>query len=326
MDEYYFYYKERLPRTSPWLQEWDIFLSAFNSSERVRLISERVKAPIRYWLALPEYHYEPADLPRTGEQYTAPAGDEAQFVSQLIELLPSLSSKRIVVDITGFISHYVIVLLSLLNKAGVVSCDVIYGEPERYLQSERTRFSDEAVMEVRQIAGFEGIHTTDTDDDLLILNVGFDARLVAEVANFKENARKIQLFGMPSLRPDMYQQGLLRAYRVADAMGPDAAHPQHFRFAPAHDPFLTASTLSELVRHHRKKSPRSNVYLTPLSTKAQALGFSVYYLRECQNTATSILYPFCRSYMRETSEGLSGAWLYHVELANLCAGASRRVS
>jgi len=318
MDRYLLFYKKRLSLDKRWAGRWDIFISAYNSSERVPLIFQKVRAGEKHWLILPEYRYLPDEYPKVGEAHADPASNEIEFMSKfLAKLGPNLASKRIAIDITGFIGHYVLVLVRLLQILGVAECDVIYGEPVRYLHSERTRFSDEAVLSVRQVGGFEGIHTTDTSDDLLVLGVGYDFRLIAEVANEKEHARKVQLFGLPSLRPDMYQENLLRASKVSEAVGPDASVPQHFRYAPAHDPFVTASVLSKLVREHRASYPRANVYLSPLSTKAQTLGFAIFYLAECLETATSLVYPFCDCYMQETSEGLSGAWLYHLELANL---------
>jgi len=314
MDKYLLFYKHRLPISARWGRLWDIFVSAYNSSDRVRSVYEKVRARRKCWLILPEYQYSPDEYPK-GEAFADHLGNEADFIAGFLTSLgPDLKDKRIAIDITGFVGHYVLVLIAILRLMGVRECDILYGEPMRYLHSERTRFSDESVLRVGQVVGFEGVHTTDTNDDLLIVAVGYDYRLVAEVANNKEHAWKIQLFGLPSLRPDMYQESLLRASKVAEAVGPDASAPQHFKYAPAHDPFVTASILSGLVREHRTKHPRANVYLSPLSTKAQTLGFSIFYLSECRETPTSVLYPFCQTYMRETSEGLSGAWLYHLEL------------
>lgn len=317
MDEYLLYARKRLPVGAPWKKRWDLLVSAYNSSERVKMIRELASAREKWWLMLPEYKYSSAEYP-TGNVYNRPAENEADLLLGFLETLgEKLPRQRLAFDITGFVGHYVIVLLELLRRAGVEECDLLYGEPVRYMQSERTRFSDEAVLEVRQVTGFEGLHTPDTTEDLLVLAVGYDYRLVSEIASAKEHARKAQIFGLPSLRPDMYQESLLRAARVAEALGPNASNPRHFHFAPAYDPFATASVLSSVVRRHREQHPRANVYLSPLSTKAQALGFAFYYLRECQETPTSVLYPFCGSYMRETSEGLSGVWMYHIEFSRL---------
>jgi len=322
MDEYFLFQKRRLPRDGAWGLTWDVAISAFNSSERVRLISQKIAAQERYWFLFPEYEYTAAQFPQDGAIIAGGADDEAQLIADFLGRIPDLAGKRVVIDITGFINHYVLVLIPALARMGIANVDILYGEPVRYLHGERTRFTDEAVINIRQVSGYEGVHRIETARDLLAIAVGYDFRLVAEIANHKDNARKVQMFGLPSLRPDMYQEGLLRASRVAEAMGPDAAHPHHFRFAPAQDPFITASVLSDIVRQHRSQNPEANIYLSPLSTKSQALGFAIYYLRECLGSATSIVYPFCKTSMKETSQGLSGAWLYQVEIANLMrAGA-----
>ncbi len=315
MSDYLLFYKKRLPTSGRWGPTWDIFISAYNSSDRVHVIANSVKARERYWLVLPEYRYHKHEYPTSGEVYDRTSLDETEYVSAFIgNLIPKLVGKRILIDITGFINNYVLVMLTVLKHSGIEQFDIVYGEPSRYLQSERTRFSDQAVIQVRQIPGFEGVHTTETDDDLLLLAVGYDHRLVAEVANYKEHARKVQLFGLPSLRADMYQESVLSAAQVAEAVGPEASLPQHYIFAPAHDPFVTASEVSSVVKKHLARFPKANVYLSPLSTKAQALGLGVYYHRECIGCAASIIYPYCETYMKETSEGLSQVWLYHLEL------------
>jgi hypothetical protein len=321
MDKYHLFYKRRMRGHAKFGLECDVLISAFNSSERVQLVSQHVNARKLHWLILPEYGYARAEYPTTGTVYDAPAENEADFLSNFLAQFPGVENLSIAIDITGFVNHYVLVLLDLLRRAGVRHCYVLYGEPLRYMQSERTKFSDEAVLAVRQVSGYEGVHTTETGNDLLLMAVGYDYRLVSEVANYKDHASKLQLFGLPSLRPDMFQESLLQAYNVKEAVGSDASHPPHFKFAPAYDPFVTASIISLLVGAHRKQHPRANVYLSPLSTKAQTLGFAVFYLAECQQEPVSVLYPLCQRYMRETSQGLSGAWLYEVELEHLSDGS-----
>ncbi|MHB8730851.1 MAG: hypothetical protein ACYDAB_03560 [bacterium] len=325
MSEYLLFYKQRLPVAGNWGINWDIFISAYNSSDRVRTIADRVNARHKYWLMLPEYGYAEEDYPQ-GNVYAGLAENEAEYLMNFMQgLAPAFVRKRILIDITGFVGPYVLILAAILQRLGVAQCDVVYGEPVRYLHGERTKFTDEAVLEVKQVPGFEGVHTIDTSNDLLVIGVGYDFRLVAEVANDKEHARKVQLFGLPSVRPDMYQENLLQASQAREAVGPDASFPANYKYAPAYDPFVTASVLSTLVQAHRTSYPKANVYLSPLSTKAQTLGFAVFYLRECTDTATSVVLPFCKTYMKETSEGLSGVWLYRLELANLRAPATAHV-
>ena len=58
----------------------------------------------------------------------------------------------------------------------------------------------------------------------------------------------------------------------------------------------------------------SNLYLSPLATKPQALGFALYYLCELAGSAASIIFPFAESYSPETSIGWGRTSLYRLEL------------
>lgn len=315
MNNFLLFYKQKLFPGQDWGELGDIFVSAFNSSDRVREISSQVRAPKRYWLMLPEYNYSPTEFPSDGEIFLPSPEDEneSDYIYRFLTLLGSdLYEKKLVIDITGIIPHYILALIALLYKLKVKNFIAIYGEPHRYLRSERTQFTDEAVLDVRQVIGYEGVHNPDSTNDLLVIGIGYDRRLIAEVAGQKEHAAKKLIFGLPSLRPDMYQESLLQAAKVREAVGPDASDPKHFQFAPAFDPFVTAAIISDIVNDHRLRYPNSNIYLSPLATKAQVLGFAFYYCHESTNTPTSIIFPFCRTYMRETSEGLAGAWLYEV--------------
>ena len=73
------------------------------------------------------------------------------------------------------------------------------------------------------------------------------------------------------------------------------------------------TVLSELVSREHTEAPITNLYLSPLATKAQAIGFVLFYLTECENKSTSIIFPFSQTYERETSVGLSRVWLHTLE-------------
>ena len=107
----------------------------------------------------------------------------------------------------------------------------------------------------------------------------------------------------------MYQENVLRVHRAKESLGDS----ERF-FAPANDPFVTASVLSQIVTSMKERSPDSNFYLCPLATKAQTLGFALYYINECLNGPTSLLFPFSDTYSRETTKGCSRIWKYSVEL------------
>jgi hypothetical protein len=207
-----------------------------------------------------------------------------------------------------------IFLLRWFADNGVKRFDALYSEPVVYSNREQTRFSDEVVVAVRQISGFEGTHNPDTSNDYLIIGAGYDHQLIAQVAENKEASMKIQIFGLPSLRADMYQENVLRAHRAEEAVGRHTVDESSSYFAPANDPFVTAATLREIVGRISVRKPITNLYLSPLSTKPQVVGFALYHLTEQRNNATSVIFPFCDAYDQETSTGVARIWKYTVEL------------
>jgi hypothetical protein len=86
---------------------------------------------------------------------------------------------------------------------------------------------------------------------------------------------------------------------------------EHIFFAPANDPFVVASELSKKLKQLRLCSV-DNIYLSPLATKPQTLGFALFYLNELINEPASVVFPFSSSYYRETSKGVGRTWLYEV--------------
>lgn len=319
MIDYSILYKTALPIKSKWPkhEEWDLFISGFNSSERVQRVFDKAKAKNKHWLIFREYGYKRSDFPE-GTVFAFNSNREAYVISDyLARSNLDLAGLRVCVDITGFIQPYLMSLISIFVQRQVKSLDAIYSEPWQYVKRERTKFSDELAYSVRQVAGYEGSHTPEANNDLLIIGAGYDHELIARVASNKDNARKIQILGLPSLWPEMYQENVLRAQLVSEAMRCDVSDEQTCQFASAADPFATASTLSRIVSIAKERHRVSNIYLSPLSTKSQVLGFALYYLNECQGEPASIIYPFCHSYPRETSKGLSGIWKYEIPISLL---------
>jgi len=324
MIDYTIFYKCELPVSGPWPlgNEWDVLLSAYTDAERVRLVFDKACAAQKHWLVFPEYNYRSTDSVPAGA-FLHPARNEAEYVQAFWRRLsPDIAAKRICVDTTGFIRPYLLFLLRWFIEQGIRRVDALYTEPVRYANAEKTSFSDEAVTEVRQVVGYEGQHLTDISQDVLIIGAGYDDKLIAEVAEHKDQARKIQIFGLPSLRADMYQQNILRAHRAESAVGTPIHDDSSNFFAPANDPFVTAAVLQELVNGLRQRNRITNLYLSPLATKAQVLGFALYYLSECRNAPVSLLFPFCAAYERETTKGLTRIWKYTIELPALHPVAS----
>ena len=99
---------------------------------------------------------------------------------------------------------------------------------------------------------------------------------------------------------------------ASGAIGPDAEAA--YLFAPANNPFVTAQVLSDYVKRHRTRSSEEmNIYLCPVGTKPQVLGFGLYYIKECLDTPVSVLFPIALRYSRETTSGVARIWKYTVE-------------
>lgn len=89
-------------------------------------------------------------------------------------------------------------------------------------------------------------------------------------------------------------------------------------FAPAYDPFVTAQAIRDYLIDQQAKMPFTNIYISPLSSKPQALGIALYYLWEqCHEKNISIIYPQCRRYITENSEGIGCLWRYVMELPTI---------
>ena len=305
----------RLAGTPGVQRRWDVFLSAYTSAERVQVLFSKVRSKSKLWLVFPEYGYSPSELPSNGQVFVCDPRDESDYFRRFwSDHGTMLSGKRVAIDITGFYRPYLPALMTWLARKGVRSFDALYAEPDYYVSRERTAFSGPDVREVRPIQGFEGSHSTDNENDVLVISVGYESDLVAKVSESKDRARKFLILGFPSLRADMFQENVLNTVRAEEALGVQAGDESRTCFAPANDPFATAEVLHGFVHRIRCEKSITNLYLCPLATKPQVLGFALYFLRECKRQPVSMIFPFCRSYSRVTSKGVSRVWRYHVPL------------
>jgi hypothetical protein len=321
MRNYSIFYKESYAPESGWEKEarWDFFVSSFNASERVRRVYDAAVAGRKIWVFHNEYDLAPEQLPDE-PGFTSAETNEGEFVIALLSHLKASGfdamTSSLCIDITGMVRPHLMFLVRMIERMGVKKFDILYSEPDYYKRKGATSFSGGSIRSVRQVRGFEGISAPDpgTDArDLLVIGMGFDAQLIKEVAEDKDKADKIQLFGLPSLRADMYQQAVLRSREVADFLGDPNFAPSHRATAPANDPFVTATVLSETIEFRQSRRPPANLYLCPLGTKAQVLGFTLFYIGECLGQPRSILFPFSTRYSPETTQGLSRVWRYTVE-------------
>lgn len=310
------FYKEKREPVEGWCsgREWDLFVSAFNTTQRVKQVFDQVAAAEKHWLVHSEYGFAVGDLP-SGQVYAPEATlrEDEYIQTFLAGCCQGVAAKSLCIDISGFMRPHLIFLVRALSAVGVRQFDAIYSEPNQYLRREQTEFSGKQVNDVRPIAGYEGLHDPDlkSDSDLMIIGAGYEDHLMSSAAYAKTNARKLELFGFPPLQPDFYQENRLNASRAAEAVSPiNEGRPL---FAPSNDPFVTASVLQRTVQDQRSRGAK-NIYLCPLSSRPQALGFALYYLYEAVDSPVSIIYPFSHRYAQDSAEGVARIWVYTIEL------------
>lgn len=312
--EYSLFYRRsiQVDRLRKELGRFDVLISAYNSSDRVKTAFDHIEAREKVWLVHPEYQYTPIEYPLGHAVVSPTMGDEVAQINQLLNATPDLQTRSLCIDITGFMRNSLAFLIPKLAHVGVKSFTAIYSEPIHYSKQEETQFATTTSDVVRPIRGMYG--SPGSGKNHLLLGVGYDHQLISQVFSYKNNVITHPLFAFPSLSADMYQQSALRAEKSGEIVLKDDWINNRF-FAPANDPFATAAMISERVRHIDRQGSGENIFLSPLSTKAQVLGMSLYWLLEGRARGRcAILLPECLTYSRETSSGLKRLWSYEVEL------------
>ena len=320
MDYSIFYRRDiNVARLSLELPCCDVFVSAYNTSDRVKEVFRAVPSARKVWLIHPEYCFERAELGLVEESVWPESRNEIIQVNALLDALGPLDGVSLCFDVTGFMRHVLVFLVAKLEYLGVKEFTAIYSEPLAYKKREDTSFSTTTSDRVGPVAGMRGRNRSSSADQLtdhLIISVGYDHKLIAQVADYKNYTRVYPVFGFPSLSADMYQQSAVSSYASGEvAKGQDWFANR--KFAPANDPFSTAGVISALVREIDRTSGGGNIYLAPLATKVQTLGVAIYWLyegRTRQAGGVSVILPECLTYSRETSVGLKRLWAFTVEL------------
>jgi hypothetical protein len=314
MDFTYFYKtKYSLPSALKSHKEYDVFLSCYSSSERSQAILNNINSKTSLLFLLPEYHdLEVKDKAINCFKINL-IEEEAVIFKDLFSHSTLTKGTKLCIDLTGFFIPHLLFLINYLHMNGFKSFDAIYSEPNTYNNKERTLFSS-SFHTARQIQGYEGCHVPDTSNDILIIGSGYDNARIIDVANNKAKARKIQVFGFPSLQPDMYQENVLQAYKAESALGGDSfIDLANNIYAPANDPFVAAQLIMEFINKENAKRSITNLYFSPISTKAHALGFALYYFWQ-KKTPASIIFPFCHEHYTDNTRGIGKIFIYTVEM------------
>ena len=133
-------------------------------------------------------------------------------------------------------------LILILKNNNFNNFDIIYTEPNIYINHEETKFSNDSATFTRSINGYD-FKPDNGKDDLLIINAGYDFSLISRIAENKKSIRNNKiLIGFPSLQPIMYQENILNFNKVSDELDIRASEFNPL-FAPANDPFETANAI-----------------------------------------------------------------------------------
>ena len=299
---------------------FDIFISAFNASDRVKDVFDKIDSCQKYWLIHPEYRFSDDELREicaTSIVKPTELSEESQVHLLLSSIhIEDIETCKICIDSTGFMRNVLALLIIALGHFGAKKINVLYSEPIQYIDNEKTHFSV-AANEVRTLYGTAITPTTNAKDSL-IMSIGFDHDLMSQVVNDYEGATFYPLYAFPSLSADMFQQSAYRSSNIIPIKNNDLTTRKFF--APANDPFSTAKQIQKIVEiiHFKEQNLKHNIYLCPLSTKAQVVGHAYYWWKEGQYQTSrgmiNIVLPMCTSYKRETSIGLKRVWQYTLEM------------
>lgn len=307
------YLRERLAIGEVGKHPFDVFLSAFNDSDRVRAVYQEVDAGQKHWLVHGEYGYLASDLPPEPFWETAAPEEPIDAWERCFADLKLDPSQKLAVDITGMMRPHLVTLPLMLHRLGFRQVAFFYSDPQSYVSGQSTKFTDSPVESVGVLPGFAGLHEISHGArDCLLIGAGYDHDLVRAVAEHKRNAEHYLVVGLPALQPHMYQESVYRVARVKESLS--GFRDRNLLFAPANNPFMTAQVLSDHVNRMRRDNAASNFYLAPVGPKTQVLGFSLYFLCEGVGTTTSIIFPRAARYSRETSRGIECVHLFELEL------------
>ncbi|KFC23654.1 hypothetical protein [Epilithonimonas lactis] len=308
MIDFSYFYKEKYSFDEiPTTNKYDLLLSAYDGCDRTKKIFDKILAENKKWIIYP--HYDISDDVSNSFTVNSFQEDDDGLVN-FVKDLHITTDTKICIDITGFLRPHLIYLTLLLNTIyKVKKIDFLYTEPNYYKDAEETVFSGAISEAPRLIKGCSSSKSySNFDKDILIINAGYDDKLISAVTKDKSKVfKKFIILGFPSLQPDFYQENVFQIRKAKDEIG----QVEKKSFAPAYDPFETANRIKEIVEAN---CDDSNVYLSPLSTKPQTLGLLIYFLWYRDTKSLNIIFPFSNVYKAKTAVGINHTWRYSVEL------------
>lgn len=300
--------------------KYDLFISGYTKEDIVIKTFNNIKADKKVYLLFPEYNLNIKEINDEVFEHTIIDDNikEAEYINEMCKkYICDKNIGKICIDTTGFIKPYLVYFLIWLKESKIGSVDLIYTEPQRYLKSDKTSFS-ENIIESRNIVSPYETYLKAGESDLFIINVGYDSKLVNKVINNVTAKEKKPLIGFPSLQSIMYQENILNLIKSRTELG--IKENDELLYAPANNPFITAHVISEYVDKYVtiNKDNVKNIHLAPLATKAQTIGITLFYIFENEKYSEKdiclhIHYPFTNFYSASSSEGYFRINTYSIE-------------
>ncbi len=313
IDKYLIQSKRELSEADIEKLNFDLFISVYNESERVLHTSNKINAKEKLIVTNIKYDYL-SDIPDKIIKIDDKL-NELEYIERIISLVDQClnETSKVCIDITGFLRPDLIYLVKYFKDSVINNISFIYTEPQRYIDKEATKFSDSFIEEVCEVEGYYISPNVETDKDILIIGTGYDPEEIRHVSDKKDKAFIYQIFGLPSLSLDMYQENRLSAYDALDYMEQTRGIESNY-FSPAYDPFETAQTIDRIIKEFKKiNSDFTNLYLSALGSKPQVLGFALYYLDNFVNKNAGFIFPYYNTYKTNICKGVNRLWLYDVE-------------
>lgn len=309
--DYSIFYKEEIPPDAiKDVPKYDLFISSYDGCERTLKVFDEISSSRKIWLLFPHYSIDSTSITTEHEIYVDASLKEDDYFLKFFEN-DFQSYSNICIDITGFIRPHLIYFLKFLSTLKSPKVDLLYTEPNQYRNSDETTFSG-FIDEIRLVEACSAIDTnSNSDNDLLIISSGYDDNLIAKICQAKRYCKKkYSILGFPSLQPDMYQESILKLHNAKESIGENITQ----KFAPAYDPFITAQIIEEIVNAN---PDATNIYLSPLSTKPQAIGIALYYIWNFKLKPVNIIFPFSKKYSSKNAIGVKKTWKYTFEFPPL---------
>jgi hypothetical protein len=211
----------------------------------------------------------------------------------------------IAVDISCFTKPFFFTIFNWLKtiyKIGQIN--VFYTEPKNYLFNKglyNAYHSSFGPITVEEIPSFTG-NNSNKKGSLLVIMLGFDGDLSAEIDENVAPKKTILVNGFPSYSPNFKDISLISNEKLVNTGG------NKLVYSRSTNPFDTYNLLLKI----KEDNPDLFINITPIGTKPMALGVCLFALH---NPDVRIIYPMPEKFENVTSSDAWCTWYYDIPLS-----------